>query len=170
MQFVLGCFFFWKTVIIPIVQCGNNALKIVQLRIQASLVPSRTNNCNCRLTSILQVCVCWHGVGKHIYLQLQCYGYFCPPPPVAGTVHAEPLTLQLLSCSTEYSRNHLVSPEPRSSLAAVVYRQCTVVVFDSALVAELPHVTQRVNVNRAQSASWLLLCICCSFGPWSDSG
>lgn len=157
--------------IILIVQCGKNALKIVQLHIQASFVLSRTNNCNCRLTSTLQVCVCvdmeWASTSIYSY---SVVGIFALLPPVAGTVHAEPLTLQLLSCSTEYSRNHLVSPEPRSSLAAVVYRQCTVVVFDSTLVAGLPHVTQRVNANRAQSASWLLLGICSSFRPWCDSG
>lgn len=67
----------------------------------------------------------------------------------------EPLTLQLLSSSSFSSthstvENHLVSPGPRSSLAAVVCRQCAAVMFDSALVTRFPHVTRGVNANEAQ--------------------
>lgn len=66
----------------------------------------------------------------------------------------EPLTLQLLSSSSSSTHstveNHLVSPGPRSSSAAVVCRQRAAVMLDSALVTQFPHVTRGVNANEAQ--------------------
>lgn len=93
----------------------------------------------------------------------------------------QPLTPQLLSSSSSTSSSHctlystvhhLVSAGPRSSSAAVVRCQRAAVLFSLALVTRLPHVTQRVNANKARECqlaiawSLLRLRVYGNGGPW----
>lgn len=108
----------------------------------------RTNKCNCKVKSTVSLRV--DIVGYQIYSQLQWRVYiFALLRPTLGKGTCWTISTAAALLPSEYSRKHLLFPEPGSSVAAVIYCQCMLVVFDSTLVSELPHVTQCVNVNRA---------------------
>lgn len=80
--------------------------------------------------------VCRHSVGHWIpdgllTVTVTC-GYFCPPPSVLGKYTCWTISTAAALLPSQYSRKYLLFTEPGSSLAAVVYYQCMLVVFDSS--------------------------------------